>query len=702
MSARTLEDQVSSLLSRTIAEDKQVGSPRPDLEASAIFDSIALSLLLKPRGALYLAFLARNALTTVVQAELTLLDTLTQDIDDLGNPSYKITGAPIIRRAQVALMNLEGLPRINSSSVSLSLFNTTVSEFLEKHLSKNVRQAGNPNLARPSAEAAQDLPGTFESLSSKHEDLLDRLYALASSIENFEAAPFGAIIGTTTVARARADLDAIASIVEGSGSAEHARDIAVRLIGSRSTINTVAAPTKWGDTLLPATATGRTAKVKATQTGTVAHPFTLPPTPVLAISDGLTTLAFGFFQENTATLVGASASYPVTIPTGYYLFLTYTIGGVSTAVKIPMTGTFSNAVGVAQNINAAGVPGLVAQPFGSDSSRIMLSMSGASLIAINSVYVLSQAEATALGVTITSSITLSDSASSYIGLADGAVGDQTLLEDVVVDAINQLFPFVDASSTAGGKIVITTKKDDLGISLRVFGNVAPVLGFDGLVHPATVLSFTLDDVSDHTELLQAEDILTLPDGTESVIKSVDETSVTFKEATKTFGGSVSARSVLVSGYISFITALKSFLVSWGETPYVSDLTVVDRAIAPLAASQSPAQRNEALDAVDALRKVITSLLNVLTDASTMLPARAALSERKLVEGLISTLAERNYGRAIDLLLKGDLQALLEMDDSTASYGGNFMKASSALARSSIRMTDSTESDSPSSLSVGLR
>ena len=702
MSARTLEDQVSALLSRNVAETKQVGAPRPGLEASAVFDSIALSLVFKPRGGLYFAVMARNALTKVVQEEISLLDQLLQDIADLANPAYKISGAPTLRRAQVALLNLESLPRINSSSVALDLYNKSVSEFLEKHLSKNVRRLGKSELVRPAAEAAQDLPSTFAAVTLSHSELLDRLYALATGIENFEAAPFGALIGTATVARARADLDSIVSLVEDSGSAEHARDMAVRLIGSRSTINTVAAPPKWNDALLT-DALGATSVGAASVTGSVSHPFTMPTASVLAIETAGAAHSFGFFPGDSALLISRTASFPITIPSGYGLFLTYTVGGIGTSVRIPMDGTFSNAAGVAAKIMDAGVTGLQATSFANATDRLLLFMTGAEKLAVSPVYVMSSIEAAMLGVTVPSSVTLTNSAASYIGLADGDTGGQELFADVAVDAINSLFgAWVSATSTADGRISISTLSQAPGVTLRVFGSAAAAFGFEDVTKNAETKELVLTGVADHTEILQVEDLVLCPDGTTATLDEVYADSVVLKTPVKTFSGKLSAKSCLVTGYAGFISALKRFLSSWEATPYVSNLDVVDRALAPLTASQSPAQRNEAAEAVAALRVELTKLLNVLTDASTMLPSRAALAERKMVDGILNTLAERNYGRAIDLLLKCDLQALLEMDDSTASYGGNFMKVSSELARTSIKVTGSGDSTEPTSYSGGFR
>jgi hypothetical protein len=65
----------------------------------------------------------------------------------------------------------------------------------------------------------------------------------------------------------------------------------------------------------------------------------------------------------------------------------------------------------------------------------------------------------------------------------------------------------------------------------------------------------------------------------------------------------------------------------------------------------------------------------------------------VVDGILTTLAERHYDRAADLLMKCDIQALMEMDPNSASYAGNFMKAASAVAAASFAQTQDPMSES---------
>jgi hypothetical protein len=454
MAARTVQDQVSALLSRSVVEQRQPGSEVAGLEASAVFESVALSLLLTPRLALYFEHLARNGLCQVVTAELNLLTTLAQDIKDLANLSYKIEGEESLIRARTALLQLEGLPRIDANQTALSLFEKSVEEFLQGSLSKNVRRRGASDFVRPASEALQDLPGTATALKAKHDELLGRLYALAVGVDNFLSAPFTALLGTAAVSRARADLEAILAEVQAGGDPANARDYATRLIASRAAIRSVASP----------------------------------PDLAAPVYDG---------QAST--------------PGGL---------GISAAVADQRT---------------------VCQ-----------------------------------------------------------VGDQV-----------QVFSAPAATCRA-----VAVSKDVI-----LLDNPLPV-----------------------------------------------------------FSGRIMVTSSLVLMHEALAPGLKTFLQSWNSSLFFENLDRLDRALAPLLASQSPATRGDANDMVQLLTGQLTTLLNTITDPTTMLPAGAAAQERLSVEGILNTLEERRYDRAADLVLRCDLASLLEMNADQASYAGNFLRASSVFAQ----------------------
>jgi hypothetical protein len=448
-----------------MVERRSAGVQYSGLEASAVFDSVALNLLLKPRTALYFEHLARNGLAVAVREERTLLTSLKQGITDCGNPSYKIEHVAALNRARNALLQLEGLPRVDSSPASLAVFEKSVHEFLTEGLAKNVRRKGAQDLTRPASEALLDLPVIVQALRTQHDVMLGRLYSLAVGVENFVAAPFAAMLGTSIVSRARHDLE---EMLEAVVDPAVSRDYVVRLMASKAAIKTVASP----------------------------------PNP------------------------------------------------------------FSNL--------------FVAQ-----------------------------------------------------GLASGTVLALLLAEDL-------------------------------------------------------------------RDMVQIGDLVHL-EGERRVV-DVQQTSLEL-DAASTFSGQVIGESALVVSHQRLTQALNRFLTSWSSSKFTKDLVRIDQVVARLLASQSPAQQVEAGAVVVELEDALTSLLNLLVDPSTMLPTGAALEERLVVEGILTTLTERHYDRAVDLLLKSDLQSLLEMDQDSASYAGNFMRSSSEYARSGA-LTLAVDEEADSSISAG--
>jgi hypothetical protein len=245
-----IDTQVDALLRRQIAESRRGGSRRSDIEAAALFHSVALLMLLHPRSVIYFMFLARNGLIQNVQAEITAIQGIRSAINDLSNASYQILGEAVLAKARDALLRLEALPRLSANTLALDRYTSSVNEFLNVHLAPNVRRQGATDLVRPSAEALAGIPSYLADLSAVHDIVLSRMYSLAVGVENFETAPFSALLGTTIVGRVRRDVEDILNRVRASGDPAEARDFATRLIADTATLNTLATPPNWKDAIL--------------------------------------------------------------------------------------------------------------------------------------------------------------------------------------------------------------------------------------------------------------------------------------------------------------------------------------------------------------------------------------------------------------------------------------------------------------------
>jgi hypothetical protein len=711
MPARTVEAHIESLLVRNVAEGKLAGAPRPDLEAAAIFDSIALNLMLKPRAALYFALLARNGLLAAIQDELAVVEDLRGVVQDIGNASFKIEGGHVLRRAYSALINLETLPNLDAktrtTSISVSLYGKAVTEFLNTYLARNVKQRGSKELLRPGQEASQDMPGTVQQLRSAHEDLLERMYLLSSGIANFDAAPFGALLGSATVSRARTDLEEIMAHVDASGSPEVSRDFAARLLGSKAAITTVSQPPRWDDTLLPAGTIGTSVPTPAVAT-TAQGPFVIetPKPTVLALEVCGTSGSFYFFPGGSSVLVGEDIVFPLTIPPGGALFLTTrrASDGLQESWRIDVAGTYATLTQflevLNQDMNLRGC-GIAATPFAGSSSRVMLYSLVYYEIIVESLYM--WPDGMISGITAPGTAISINSAHTALGFSAGQKGTDQIAPKYVAEAVTSLFPALTAEVASDSTVALSTVATGPGAYIKVL-SAPEVLGLSGIYRaesnaivlgPGTVDQRSLVQVGDR---LQARDSFNPGRSIDMEVAGVSESEIELVEAVPTFSAPIVGTSAVVAVYLKMESILHKFLAGWAETPFAGGMESIDKALAPLITSQSSAQRNMALAEIEPLRLKLRELLNLLGDDSTMLPSGAGKEERQIVEGILTTLAERHFLRAADMLLKCDLQSILGMDSDQASYGGAFLQASSTFARNSF--SPPSESDGSTLNSVG--
>jgi hypothetical protein len=687
MASRSLEDHISSLLSRRVAEEKAYGTPNQNLESIAVFESIALNFILRPRTVYYFTLLAKNGLLKTVNEELSTLGDLEAAIDDLANPSYKIEGETPLVRARTALLQLERLPKFgadpSSGAVppSLSLYLKASAEFLNKSLAKNVRTVGAEELARPSGEAAIDLLSTFSSLKVLHKEFLDRLNKLDTGVENFLKAQFSTLVGQSTVSRVRRDLDGIISIVRDGGDPATARDLTNRMLGSRSVLKKLSAIPDINAPLVPEGSICTVGPSLVTAQGGVG-PFTLPINPQIQITvEGTTYGPIAFFIGDAAILVSTQVSLPITFPAGTYLTVEVTTPSVTVLMGADMSGTYTSIDQISDRFNQN------LTNFGSANS---VQVDSTKLANCPDRWMLYSEGATTLKLVHSPTVSIQgvdttvDTCEADLGFLDYRDGTASITAEEAAAVIAYpppgYWPTVTAD-TYGGAVRVMSQDN--------FSIEAPtVLGLNGVYVSSSDFATFQSPIPD----VGIGDTLTIG-GESSTIVEVDYEaySVKLSSAIKDQTGVATVVSSLSSAYSQLREDLDTFLTSWNMGLFHENLDALDRAIAPLATSRTAAQRNPAKAVISELRTYLEKLKTVLEDVS--LPSGAAKLEAATALGIIHTLQERGYDRAADLLMKNDITSLIGMDESSASYGGNFLQKTSKFATSSMKLTrDETDDD----------
>lgn len=687
MASISVQDQVKTLLSRSVAEARVRGAMSQQFEAQALFETLATNLVLKPKTALLIGLLARNGLLKVVDDEIEAIDTLIQTISDLANTSYTIRDLTSLKNARTALQQLEGLDRVATSGPAYQRFDREVDKFLRDHVSKSVKVRGATELKRPSNEAQVALPEDLTALKTLHEELLDRLYALAVGVDNFQAAPFSTLIGLGSTVRAGADLDDLIDSLESSPETTSSADVATRLITNRAAISTLSAtPNPFADVVGPSTPEGYSLSIRSAnarvEVDSSAGPFTLDSAEELTVSDGTTTLGpYSFPQttvdlDNQACILGDELTFPLTVPASYYLFLT--LDGVPYSFG-PITNGSRSKVQVLNDLNTAfsgAGTDLVAEEFCiSGTNRLLIRSPTLSTIEVVPVY--------------------SDGVSHYtnslhdlLGLETGQLGEAgTTDTDMIVDAFNELFSTIATAVNSVGIVHIESVEEAPGAELTI---TATTMGISG-THKAASDTFELygsvygeeTDPVDPRDILDIGDLVTIPTGT-SRVTSMDSESFTVGEGPQTYEGSdFSIVSALDSPWQALDTNLEVFLREWKDSKYKTNLNSIDLAISPLRSVSTPAQRSSATALLNDLRDYLEDLKDHLEGSTTTLPDKCASREYEVLNGILESLEERRFDRAIDLLMRCKILEILGLTHETASYGGNLLKSLSDVAQNDV-------------------
>lgn len=715
MPVRTFQEHIQSLLGRTVAEAKVAGAGSPDVEARAILDSIALTLLLKPKAVLYLAHLARNGLLKAVKDELALIAQMSKTVDDLGNVTFTTTNTTYLNKARNFLVQMEGLDKISAEESAFKKFDSSIDSFLDQALAKTVRKKGKTELSRPDTEAAADLPTDLASLKEAHSDTISRLYSLVVGVENFTSSPLGTILGLTTAFRARTDIEDIISLVEGGESGTQARDIAMRLLGSRAALKTVGTLPNLTASLIDTAATvpagysmrAQTDPAVAIATSSIG-PFVFSAAAAATINVNgqvLTAAQFpqtGLDLANRAFVSGTALTFPLTVPVDSRFFLRLTRATAAAGYDLQPDGTYlkqtmvsitSGSRSLAQvltDINTAlGADGTAAEYVRAGTNRLIIV--GAAAITKLSV---ESSMTVASSSTVGAPSLYTDTDHVRYGLTPVEVLSGSTPVQIVLDALNLRFATITAVQTPQLRIVVSSVADVPGTGMVITTDA--VLGLNGTFNAQSDLlrlygsvNGVVTDPIDPNPLVDVSDLISTPGGS-TTIAGLSPTRMRLAAPLNTFDGQITVDSSLVAAHEVFDQNIQDFTTSWLDSRFAEDLTVLDRAVAVLSGSPTPASRNFAKTLLSDLSTSLTTLASAL--GTGLLPSESATDEKQLVTGIINTLIERRYDRALDFLLKLELQEFFELSGETSSFGGTMLKTMADVAQSDVTFQNTTQDE----------
>lgn len=756
MSVRSLQDQVDSLLNKSVVQPKVGGVASPDVETASVIESLALAMMLQPRSAFYAYYLARNGLTAAINAEVAAIDALKVTVQDLSNNTFAIKDTKALKRAQAAMLQLSTQGQVSSDSNAFDRYNVAVNDFLDKQLSKNIKKPNSTEMVRPGEEAGLALPTDLATVKSAHTVFLDRLYALAVGITNFANTPFSSLVGANAVYRTKKDLDSLVAEIEADESGSQSRDAAVRLIAGRAAVRMLGTSI---DLQAPVIDTVRhlppdqllSGESPATPAAaaTAAGPFVMAPGGSLSMTaGGATVTSLALSQAgNAAAILGDAVAYPVSVPANYHLFLKLeAISGLSWTPGVVGTtddGTFSElTLGSGWTLDGAGTyfktfkvvlnsgsslttPAGSASPLSMTLANVLSAINTAlgsvgsaqEFVAAGSNRILIYGDTKVQRVSIAfSSFTMEPQSLGYVGstgatvlvprfytnsfhsslgfsaLPVGETGSTPA--DRVLQAMQMVFPsLVSFSLGTDGKIAMTSLVTGPGASLAFAGSWAGSLGLSAS-YQATSSRVLLKNEAGSVSPVGLLDVgdSFICSSGSGTVTALRSDSFEIDSAITTFTGSITVTSALLRVWGFLDGQIQSFLGPWIDNKFSSDLSSLDQLIAVLIGSPTSPRRTEAISLLDDLRSQLTALQAALTGSQGMLLGVSATKEKAALNNVISLFTERKYDRALDLLLQCKLQEIFELDWQSVSYSGALMKAAESVAQADVKFPDLTQDE----------
>lgn len=694
MALQSLQDRVSAVLERQVVLPRSRGASPSDLEAVLLFESIAMALLSYPRTVLLIVLQAKNSLLKAIQDELHALDELAVAVQDLRNVSYRIDGAEHLESARLALLQLGASDSISTNSASFVRFSRSIDKFLKGSISKNVRGNSSTVMKRNGSEAYKELPSLLETLNARHTDTLDRLYSLAVAVDNFLTAPIPSMVGSTAIARTQEDVVALLDTLSSNSDGSVSRDVVQRLISSRAALSVLgSAPDLFAPVIASGYPTKRVIKARSslapavlvTGSGDVSSSvvFTIERTVLLRdgdVQDVLSVQVPPSTVDNDACLFFRVPGGEAVIDADSYLFLTVPISKSPIGtLRIPVPAGTLDESAIAASLNS----------YGNGLTATQLAGGGIALCLDCDFSIATSSTEQDPDSTYPFARTFINSVHASFGMLAGASATRGVYpRALLVDLINgqTTDTVAPASIQSDGSISIETASSALYIGLRL--QASPSLpDFPTITSYAVspVVSFYYEDTGESVDvgaLLVVGDTL-VRDGAPYSIVEIGWDSVTVSDGIPTFDGSVSVTSSLVSRYQDLDAVIQSFLGTWLPSDFSSDLTVLDRSVGTLSASS--VSIGPSLNKIAQLQTLLVQLEVGLSPIPA--PFVDNSNERKILDSIVSSLQERSYDKAIDLLLQGRIREVLELGHSEASYSGSFMRAMETFAKSDLTIPD---------------
>ena len=295
-----------------------------DRTNEGIINTIAQTLLLNPQVALSFILRAKNSLTQLVAKEVGFVNGMLQSLNYVNSLDFPIEDDRDLIAAQSALIELDRIGNIDNQS--FANYENSINNFLNTAL-KRIKSGSKNKFAVSATEAKEDLFIGMSGFSLYHPQIIDLIYSIVHSIENFRKTDLSKRVSRNIISSVRTSV----SDVRNSLNENSKIGTAIELLSGKAMINSIIGEIDILDPVIKSgvfpfntNIKGKTEPIPATTiSNSIPPPITNENLFKIYVDEGpLQSIEYPASGVNSNVFVVSSLSSSVfDIPVGYKLYL---------------------------------------------------------------------------------------------------------------------------------------------------------------------------------------------------------------------------------------------------------------------------------------------------------------------------------------------------------------------------------------------
>jgi hypothetical protein len=672
-------------------------------ENQAILESIAIALLLNPQAILSIILNAKNSMQQLINSDIELIDYVSAAIGETQNPDAFPASTADLVDAQTALVEIDRIGRIDTSSQAYVRYNSSVSNFLNDQLAPLLKRNATGDFNRSGIEAKEDLFNSVSLFTQTHALFIQRLKTLAGAISDYNSVDLSKVVHTQTVARVRTSLQQIKS---GMDSGQMSNTVAaLELMAGNASLQSISNSKKvYDDTISLAQnlliGPEPTSAEVESNIGPIL-PTVTTPTSVTVTVDGGSPASYDLpftGRSNSPYVCNGISQQTFNVPAGVKLFVNITPGpspgsdGVTHYAIALTPGPAQLWTNIIADINTVfASSGPIATDFAHSDKAIIIVGSNTD----TEIHILPSGPGTFSGSTYTPD---APSAHALLGFLPDQISNPVGSFDIIF-----LQRFFKANYASTGLVSAITLDDRLSLtsgstnpavsSIQVSGATMAIFGFTSAVA-----------VPQAMQLVDSSGAIQDPAALGVLVGSVIHASTFIEDVLNIsglrilFDGSVrlpltSAAVRVVAPTVAAVQTIMEILGSF-EDQFDNDVLPLQGLLSPLLTTPSLAQVNDATRAFKVIRdRLSDGSIGLLDQLTPIVIAEAQEPADAVAQSILQALEERGLDQAQDLMTQCQFSNFFALTSETASKSTSFMKSMENVVTNDLPTT-TVEADMP--------